>query len=138
MLLVADAVRVGPLMFLTYINDITLHLTSQMKLFADDAMLFRPIKSEKDCKSLQKDLNALETWSKRWEMPFNNSKCHVLRMTAENTIIIQNYELGNGPLAAISSHPYLGVEFDSKLSWKSQVQKAKAKGTKTLNMVKRS
>ena len=49
----------GPLMFLTYINDITLNLTSQMKLFADDALLFRPIKSEKDCKSLQKDLNAL-------------------------------------------------------------------------------
>ena len=51
----------GPLMFLTYINDITLDLTSQMKLFADDALLFHPIKSETDCKSLQKDLNALET-----------------------------------------------------------------------------
>ena len=63
----------GPLMFLTYINDITLNLTSQMKLFADDALLFRPITSEKDCKSLQKDLNALETWSKRWKMTFNTS-----------------------------------------------------------------
>ena len=83
----------GPLMFLTYINDITLNLTSQMKLFADDALLFRPIKSEKDCKSLQKDLNALETWSKRWKMTFNTSKCHVLRMTGEKTIITQNYKL---------------------------------------------
>ena len=34
----------GPLMFLTYINDVTLDLTSEMKLFADDAPIFRPIK----------------------------------------------------------------------------------------------
>ena len=128
----------GPLMFLTYINDITLNLTSQIKLFADDALLFRPIKSEKDCKSLQKDLNALETWSKRWKMTFNTSKCHVLRMTGKKTIITQNYKLGNEPLTTVSNHPYLGVEFDSKLSWNVQVQKVKAKGTKTLNMVRRN
>ena len=109
-----------------------------MKLFADDALLFRPIKSEKDCKSLQKDLNALETWSKRWKMTFNTSKCHVLRMTGNKTIITQNYKLGNEPLTTVSNHPYLGVEFDSKLSWKVQVQKVKAKGTKTLNMVRRN
>ena len=64
----------GPLMFLTYINDITSDLTSQMQLFADDALLFRPIKSEKDSKSLQKDLNTLQIWSKRWKMTFNISK----------------------------------------------------------------
>ena len=109
-----------------------------MKLFADDALLFRPIKSEKDCKSLQKDLSALETWSKRWKMTFNTSKCHVLRMTGKKTIITQNYKQGNEPLTTVSNHPYLGVEFDSKLSWKVQVQKVKAKGTKTLNMVRRN
>ena len=112
----------GPLMFLTYINDITSDLTSQMKLFADDALLFRPIKSEKDCKSLQKDLDTLEIWSKRWKMTFNISKCHVLRMTGKKASITQNYKLGNDPLTTVTSHPYLGVEFDSKLSWKGQVQ----------------
>ena len=127
-----------PLMFLTYINDITSDLTSQMKLFADDAVLFRPIKSEKDCKSLQKDLNTLEIWSKRWKMTFNISKCHVLRMTGKKATITQNYKLGNDPLTTVTSHPYLGVEFDSKLSWKDQVQNVKDKGTKTLNIVRRN
>ena len=128
----------GPLMFLTYVNDITSDLTSQMKLFTDDALLFRPIKSEKDCKSLQKDLDTLEIWSKRWKMTFNISKCHVLRMTGKKASITQNYKLGNDPLTTVTSHPYLGVEFDSKLSWKDQVQNVKAKGTKTLNMVRRN
>ena len=54
----------GPLMFLTYINDITLDLTSQMKLLAYDALLFRPIKSEKDCNSLQKTLILLKSGQK--------------------------------------------------------------------------
>ena len=118
----------------------TLDLTSQMKLFADDVLLFRPIKSEKDCKYLQKDINqliALETRSKRWKMTFNNSMSCPTN-DGENTIIIHNYELGNEPLAAGSSHPYIGVEFDSKLSWKNQVQKVKDIGTKTLNMVRRN
>ena len=135
---VPQGTMLGPLMFLTYINDITSDLMSQMKLFADDALLFRPIKSEKDCKSLQKDLDTLEIWSKRWKMTFNISKCHVLRMTGKKASITQNYKLGNDPLTTVTSHPYLGVEFDSKLSWKDQVQNVKAKGTKTLNMVRRN
>ena len=46
---VTQGTVLGPLMFLKYVNDITLDLTSQVKLFADDALLFQPIKSEKDC-----------------------------------------------------------------------------------------
>ena len=57
--------------------------------------------------------------------------------TKKNKIITQNYKLGNEPLTAVSSHPYLGVEFDSRQSWKVLVQKVKAKGTKTLNMVRK-
>ena len=71
-------------------------------------------------------------------MTFNTPKYHVLRMTGEKTIITQNYKLGKEPLTTVSSHTYLGVEFDSKLSWKVQVQKVKAKGTKTLIMVRRN
>ena len=52
------------------INDIPLDLTSQMKLFADHALIFRPIKYEHDCKSLQTDLNNLEIWSKKMEGDF--------------------------------------------------------------------
>ena len=59
-------------------------------------------------------------------------------MTGKNTIITQNYKLGNQSITAVSSHTYIGVEFDSKLSWNFQVQKGKAKGTKTFNMVRRN
>ena len=36
------------LMFLIYINDITEDISSQLRLFADDCLLYLPIKSEQD------------------------------------------------------------------------------------------
>ena len=36
----------GPLMFLIYINNITENISSQLRLFADDCLLYRAIKTE--------------------------------------------------------------------------------------------
>ena len=38
----------GPLVFLVYINDITKVVSSEISLFADDALLYKPIKSLQD------------------------------------------------------------------------------------------
>ena len=62
----------GPLMFLTYINDINRGIS---------ALLFHQIRSDADCVSLQNDLDTLTSWSRRWRMQFNASKCHVLQVT---------------------------------------------------------
>ena len=45
----------GPLMFLIYINDITEDISSQLRLFADDCLLYLPIKSEQDSILLLRD-----------------------------------------------------------------------------------
>ena len=58
----------GPLMFILFINDIGENITSSIKLFADDCLLFREINSEQDAKDLQNDLNDVINWSKHWQM----------------------------------------------------------------------
>ncbi len=65
----------GPLMFLLFINDIGDNINSTIKLFADDCLLFRTIKSIEDTEQLQKDLNELDNWSHQWQMKFNAKKC---------------------------------------------------------------
>ena len=56
----------GPLMFLIYINDIVENISSQIKLFADDCLLYRVIKTEQDTVSLQRDLDTLSHWALVW------------------------------------------------------------------------
>jgi len=68
----------GPLMFLLYINDITTNITSSIRLFADDCVLYRVIHSEKDHHLLQLDLNRITQWTKQWQMSLNIDKCVVL------------------------------------------------------------
>ena len=59
----------GPLLFLLFINDIPSHTKhSNIRLFADDCMLYRKIDDNKDCDLLQEDLNGLLDWEKKWKM----------------------------------------------------------------------
>jgi hypothetical protein len=44
----------------------------------------------------------------------------------------------NQPLSQVDSHPYLGVNVDSKLSWKEHIKDVTSKSSKTLGMVKRT
>ena len=70
----------GPLLFLTYVNDLPSRV-SQVRLFADDCLLYRPIKCRADQEHLQRDLSVLQDWADRWGMCFNPSKCTVLRVS---------------------------------------------------------
>ena len=48
------------------------------KLFADDCMLYKNIKSEADLKELQEDIYRLCQWSKEWLLAFNFKKCKIV------------------------------------------------------------
>ena len=52
----------GLLLFLCHINDLPLDVSSQVRLFTDDCLLYTKIKSKKDHTILPKDLMELEKW----------------------------------------------------------------------------
>ena len=58
----------GPIMFLLYINDINVGVSSSLRLFADNCVLYRIIESDQDQKCLQPDLNMIFAWSQSWQM----------------------------------------------------------------------
>ena len=66
----------GPVLFLIFINDLPDNIRSSVRLFADDCVLYRNIKSPIDCQILQDDLNSLSQWETDWQMKFNVAKCH--------------------------------------------------------------
>ena len=50
-------------MFLIYINDIGDGVKSQIRLFADDSLLYGVVNGDEDVKALQEDLDRLVKWS---------------------------------------------------------------------------
>ena len=55
----------GPVLFLIFINDITDGISSNMRLFADDSVIYRKITSPEDQKALHEDLVRVSEWAER-------------------------------------------------------------------------
>ena len=128
----------GPVMFLLYINDINNNVSSSLRLFADDCIIYRTIKSEQDHLQLQQDLHTVNEWSQRWQMCFNISKCVVLRCHRILSPSLFTYTLNEQSIFCIDQHSYLGVTLTSNMSFSPHIQKISAKATRMLNFIRRN
>ena len=130
----------GPLLFLVYINDINEGLShgTKIKLFADDSLLYRTIKTPNDSKILQDDLNTLQKWEINWKMEFHPGKCQLLRVTNKKTHIPYSYSIHNEILQETESVKYLGVIIDKHLSWKQQYNNINKKASNILALLRRN
>ena len=112
----------GPLLFLTYINDMPECTDSNVRLFADDSLLYRVIPLPEDSKQPKLDLLALERWEKKWLMSFNAGKCSVIHITPKSREAKEtNYTLHGQTLAVEESSKYLGATLTNDLSWNKHV-----------------
>ena len=68
----------GPLLFLAYVNDIWRNTESNIRLFADDCIIYRKITDSKDIEKLQQDINRLGEWAVENEMKINPNKSKIL------------------------------------------------------------
>ena len=96
----------GPLLFLCHINDLPECVKSQVRLFADDCLLYREIKSQQDHQTLQEDLKSLELWADKWGMKFNAKKCYIMSMRQKSNYF---YQLDQYILEQVKKNPYLGL-----------------------------
>ena len=109
----------GPLMFLLYINDINQNISSSLRMFADDCVLYRTITNEHEKQELQNDINKVTNCANTWQMKLNVNKCVVLCCTRSLSSPSSVYSLNNHPLANVSEHSYLGVVLNNKMSFSS-------------------
>ena len=124
------------MLFLMYINDIAEGVTSQMRMFADDSIVYRHIHTPADHFTLASDLNKLLRWA--WQMNFNVSKCAVLSVTTKRNISAYNYFMGSQHIPRTDNQDNLGVTISTKLSWQPHINKVQNKASKTLGLLKRT
>ena len=80
----------GPLLFSLYINDISVGIDSQVRLFADDCVCYRKIKTVEDTLKLQKDIDLLGIWARKLGMKFQPVKCNMMQLTPLKMLIALN------------------------------------------------
>jgi len=128
----------GPALFLLYINDICQNLQSSIRLFADDSIIYREIKSPSDHNILQHDLNLLAAWADTWMMKFNIGKCAVMSVSLKRKPSLSSYSINGESLQRVSQHEYLGVTITNDLKWAVHCQKVAVKAGRTLGMLRRT
>ena len=128
----------GPLLFLVYINDMPEKISSTTRLFADDSLVYRIIRSKEDQTLLQQDLDKLQEWEHDWLMQFNADKCEVIRITNKRNPLAHDYDIHGTKLQTVKNAKYLGVTISSDLSWNTHVDTTAKKATTSLNFLKRN
>ena len=119
----------GPILFLCHINDLPDAVKSQVRLFADDCLLYRPINSQKDHDILQKDLKNLETWAENWGMRFNAKKCYILSIKQKSG------KLYGHILEQVKNNPYLGLQILEDMKWSTHINNTAKKASSTLGFL---
>ena len=128
----------GPCLFLMYINDMPNSIKSNIRLFADDTIMYLTISNQDDCHALKSDLTKLEAWEKEWLMAFNPDKCEVIRITKKKTPILHDYKLHGLTLQSTKNVKYLGANISDDLSWTKHINQLTTKGNNTLKFIKRN
>ena len=122
----------GPIMFLIYVNDMPIGIDSYMNMFADDTKIMRRVKTLEDCNKLQEDLDRIYEWSKKWQMEFNASKSHVMKMGKSKYRPCKEYKLGEEIIGETNEEKDLGVIVQNTLSPEKHINRIFGK---TYNML---
>ena len=117
---VPEGTVLGPLLFSLYINDISADIEFEIRLFADDCVCYRKIKNEDDTLKLQRDIDRLGIWARKWGM------------------IQANYTLEGTVLENVESIKYLGATITNDLKWNTHISNFCTKAYRTLGFLMRN
>ena len=151
--------RLGPLLFILYIDDILQNLESECLIFADDTTLLATAKdSSLTSNMLNRDLVKIFEWSLTWKVTFNPSKSEDIIFTNKplphsSPVIDQTSPLtnwfppliynhttplifNNNTVKRVTIHKHLGVHLSSNLDWSVQIHHVCIKANRKLAVLR--
>lgn len=129
----------SPLLYIILVNDIPNCEPASLGQFADDIGLWTTAFTFNAAISrLQKAVNEVEGWCRRWRIRLNGAKSQLLLIHRLNTSPCEDLciQLFNDIVRPSTSARYLGIKVDDKLRFKEHFREVEAKATSRLNLFK--
>ena len=125
-----------PLLFSLYINDMV-GIESEIRLFLDDCGCYRQIASTEYTSKLQKDIDQLGKWARKWGMRFQPVKCNIMQLTRKRIKKINVVNSLEGTiLENIDKIKCLGVTVSKDLKWYTHVSNICTKANRPLGFLR--
>ena len=92
-----------------------------------------------DTLKLQRDIDRLGNWARKWGMRFQPVKCNMMQLTRKHLNKIQaSYTLEGAVLENVDSIKYRGVTFTNDLKWNTHISNICTKANRTLGFLRRT
>ena len=133
--------NLGPLLFLIYINDLADGLKCNVKLYADDTLIFTVVHNlHSSSVELNHDLNLIKLWAQNWRMSFNPDPAkQAVDMIFSTKRVPMNHQpvFFNGvPVVRVHIQKHLGIILHSKLSFAAHIQSVISKCRQGIGMLR--
>ena len=135
---VPQGIVLGPILFLLHINNLPSIVSSKVRLFADDCLIYKQIKNNNDQIELQRHLNLLESWGAKWGMRFNPAKCNIMRVSRKRSPFLHSYTLSGQVLGEVEDTKYLEVTLSNNLDWSKHITTTTTKANARFSFIKRN
>ncbi len=129
----------GPLLFILFMNDLPLHVESELDMYADGSTLCATGKTVEDLDlKLNNDVDCVNDWCNNNHMVGNGDKTKAMLITTyQKESKLPKKELtifSTTQLKNVNSEKLLGFKIDKHLTWKDHVNKT----AKTISMISRN
>ena len=132
----------GPLLFLIYINDLSVDLKSIVKLFADDVSIFSITHDPNlSANELNSDLRKINDWAHMWRMSFNpdplKQTSEVLFSKKRNIVNHPDLYFNGTKINRVPSQKHLGMILDEKLTFNDHISQKISKASKGVGVLRK-
>ena len=129
--------RLGPLLFLIYINDIIEDVESDIFIFADDTTIAATDKTPAlTTNKLNRDLIKIKIWADKWKVTFNAKKSKDIIFSKINYINAAPLKYNNTDIERVTTHKHLGIYLTHNLDWKEQLKRVCLKANQKLGVLR--
>ena len=118
-------------------TDTPLSSNTELILYADDILVFKPIDSLSDVTQLQHDINSILSWTVSQGLSINNSKTQLLPVTRSHRPLHLNITVNGHTVVPSKSVKYLGVTLSSNLTWNAHIKGVCKAAKRQLGMIHR-